>query len=149
MTIEKLVYQPIDIRDYTVTLLSKEEYLKNKEFIPLLKDAWWLCSQGPYDSRAMYVDGGSGDIYDFGSHVRRILGMRPALKIQDCHNLVPGDKIRISGYVFTILHENLAICDTCICRSIFDYESNNFETSYIRSYLYNWAKENNITFKKE
>ena len=143
----EILYKPINISFEEITLLSEYEYFKNKKLIPPSKDYWWLCSQRIRPKYVAFVSGKSGDVCDEGIYVGCTLDVRPALRIRDCYNLIPGDKIRISGYIFTILNEKLALCDTCIGKSIFDNESDDFETSYIKQYLYDWANHNNINFK--
>ena len=131
-----------------ITLLSEDEYLENKELIPSSRDGWWLRSPGHYKRLAKFVDGDDGLVRDYGGLIWRPFGVRPILKIRGHHDLIPGDKLKISEYTFTVLHGDLMLCDTCIGTSMFDYTSNNFKTSVIRKYLYNWAEENNITFEK-
>ena len=142
----KILYKPISISFKEITLLSEEEYIKNRELISLMRGFWWLRSPGYYKFNATYVRS-DGILYDFDVNDDRG-GVRPALKMQGRHDLIPGDKIRIAEYTFTVLHGDLVLCDTCIGTSMFDYESNNFETSVIRKYLYNWAEENGIVFEK-
>ena len=128
-------YKSIDLSFEEITLLSKKEYFEHEKIIPLIKDGWWLRSPGLFTNNATLVFGGSG--VALGSvPVHREFGVRPALRIRNCYNLIPGDKIRISEYIFTILNENLALCDTCVGKSIFNHETNNFENSVIRKYLY-------------
>lgn len=135
-------YKPISLSIKEVTLLSKEEYIKNRELISLMRGFWWLRSPGYYKFDATYVRS-DGIFYDFDVNDDHG-GVRPALKIQGRHDLIPGDKIRIAEYTFTVLHGDLVLCDTCIGTSMFDYESNDFKTSVIRKYLYDWAKKNGI-----
>lgn len=144
----EISYKPLNLSFKEITLLSEDEYLGNKKLIPLSTGFWWLRSHGIRSKLAAFVNGESGDVNVLGDYVLKELGVRPALRMLDCHDLIPGDKIRISGYVFTILDGNLALCDTYIGERLFDCDYNDFETSYIRRYLYVWAKEKNITFEK-
>lgn len=142
----EISYKLISLSFKEITLLSIEEYLKNTELIHPSKGVWWLRSPGRHQVNTAFVH---MDGYLDYRYVGQDSYVRPALKILNCHNLIPGDKIRISEHTFTVLHGNLALCDTCVGESIFDNKFNNFETSVIRKYLYNWAEENNITFEKE
>ena len=130
-----------------ITLLSKDEYFKNKELIPLVKGGWWLCSQGDLDDLAAYVSGRSGGIRVTGCYVGDTLGVRPALKIEHYEHLKPGEKVIIKDLSFTILNDGILLCDTIVSKVMFDETSNNYDTSYIKTWLENWAQENNITFK--
>ncbi len=42
---------------------------------------WWLRSPGDIDNEAAFVDGGSGGVNAYGYIVRRVFGVRPALKL--------------------------------------------------------------------
>ena len=145
----EISYKPINISFEEIMLLSKNEYLENKELISPSKSKWWLCSQGFLDHTVAVVNGWSGNVDTINYTMRYSLSVRPVLKIRSHHNLIPGDKIKISEYTFTVLHRDLALCDTCIGKSIFDNNYNDFKTSYIRKYLYNWAEENEIVFEDE
>lgn len=140
MIIDKLIYQPVDVGDCAVTLLSKEEYLKNRELIPLVKGYWWLRSPGYVDNEAMFVYGEPGDVDDLGYDVRDDLGVRPALKIEHHERLKPGQKVGIKGLYFTVLNDGLLLCDTIVIRIMFDRLLNDYDTSYVKHWLENtWA----------
>ena len=139
MVIDKLIYQPIDVGDCTVTLLSKEEYLKNRELIPLAKEHWWLRSPGYVDNEAAFVFGGSSDVDDLGYDVRDELGIRPALKIEHCEQLKPGEKVEIKGLYFTALNDGLLLCDTVVAKDMFDEASNDYDWSHIKRWLESWV----------
>ena len=116
-----------------VTLLSKEEYKEYKNYIPFIKDWWWLRSPGPYYYWAA-VAYDTKHVVCSGIGVRDNNGVRPALKIEN-HNLEPGDQFEFGAQEWTVISNNLAICNDIIGKCRFDKVSNNYEKSEIKRYL--------------
>lgn len=140
MKVNQLVMtkKEIDIDVVGITLLSKEEYLQAKEYIPFTKRTWWLCSPGNLDWTAACVDGG----YVYYGGVSNGLGVRPALKINN-PNLSLGDKLEFASHKWTVISDSTALCDDIIGRCAFrtDWEpedANDYEASDIKYWLENW-----------
>lgn len=143
MIVEKpiFIYQPINVGDYEITLLSKEEYIKNRELIPLIEDFWWLRSPGNNDNKAAFVYGVYGDVSDRGTHAYSKFGVRPALKIEHYEHLKPGERVRINGLVFTVLNDGILLCNVILGEVMFDETSNDYDRSYIKHWLKRWAED--------
>lgn len=143
-------FQDVEIKINEVTLLSVEEYKKNMDLIPHIDDGWWLRSPGFFQDYAAYVDC-DGVVNDYGDYVDyEIYVVRPALKIGNPESLNLGDKFECSGYMWTMLRGNLALCDSIIGRALFDYDdSNNYETSSVERYVECWAKEVGIMVERK
>ena len=132
----------IDLKheDYTVTLLTKEEYNKYGERIPMVKDWWWLRSPGYYSLYAAYVNFG-GSVYDDGSNVHDDShGVRPALNLTSL-NLPIGEKFVALGNRWVMIDENLAISEDVITHRLYDTESNGWETSKLKPWLEQWCAD--------
>lgn len=149
--------QDIDLAITDVTLLSIEEYEANKEIIPHVDDCWWLRSPGYYsDSVAGVEYDGSvyypGDVVDVGCNaVRPVVALRPSES--GIPNLNVGDKIEMAGYTWTILRDELALCDDVVGCTEFRKDgnakdANAYEVSDIKKWLKKWAAENGIEVKK-
>lgn len=149
MKIRRRIMQETEIEILGVTLLSIEEYMENKDLIPRIDDWWWLRSPGNYQRSAtiVYYD---GDVCDYGDLVSGDNNaVRPALKIGNPESLNPGSKFECAGYAWTMLHGNLALCDSSIGETAFSNNgSNDYETSTVKRYVENWAKEEGILKKK-
>lgn len=126
-----------------ITLLSKEEYRAAKDIIPRINDWWWLRSPGNYSDFAAYV-GNDGSVFNRGRHVCNDCGgVRPALIVnQESANLCLNDKVLLWGYTWTVVGNNLMLCDELIYNRRFDEIENRFETSEIRRYLEEWLSKN-------
>ena len=137
----------IDIQG--ITLLSKEEYEAHKDIIPLIKSCWWLRSPGSRIDYATYVDS-DGCIDDKGYHVCYVnsFGYRPALLCDiKSTNLEAGDKVEIAGYSWTVLNDNMMLCDESIACNTFRLDwkaedANVYEASDVKRWLENWYKQN-------
>ena len=165
MIVEKPIYQTIDVGNYTITLLTKEEYLKNKELIPSVKSLWWLRSPGIGVNRVAIVYGEYGNVYSAGGNVYVGAGVRPAFKIEHCGQLKLGEKVIIKDsyftvlndgtfilntkdLYFTVLNDGILLCDTIVDETMFDKASNNYDKSYIKQWLEKWA-EDKLSGKRE
>ena len=134
----------IDIND--ITLLSIEEYEQTKEIVPLVIQYWWLRSPGTYDNNVAVVLIG-GSVNYFGLFVPDSYGVRPALILNmQSSNLQIKDKFIFADYTWTVIGENLALCDSVVGTTYFrkDWEaedSSEYETSDIKKWLEDWLKE--------
>lgn len=126
-----------------ITLLSKEEYRAAKDIIPRINDGWWLRSPGNYSHGAAVV-GIDGSVGEYGLSVKHeSIAVRPALIVnQESANLCLNDKILLWGYTWTVVGNNLMLCDELISNHMFDEKENRFETSEIRRYLEEWLSKN-------
>ena len=138
-----------DIQIKEVTLLSREEYNANIDLIPPANGWWWLRSPGSRQYYAAFVDiCGSLNYYSYVSDDRG--GVRPALRICNPYSsLVPGDKFDLAGHVWTVISDELALCDESIGETSFRFDTNAsdaniYEKSDIRIWLENWAKEKGL-----
>ncbi len=149
MKAEKLVISTVEtnIEIIEVTLLSIEEYEACKDRVPKVGDWWWLrspCSIGNY---AVYVNT-DGSIYYasfLGNHLSTI---RPALRIRNpksaSHQIM--DKFNLAGYTWTVVSEDMALCDNIIGRTFFreDWKATDasvYEASDIKKWLDRWVKK--------
>lgn len=126
-----------------ITLLSKEEYRAAKDIIPRINDGWWLRSPGNYSHSAAFVHN-DGFVGEYGRLVNHDGGaVRPALIVnQESANLCLNDKILLWGYTWTVIGNNLMLCDELINHCRFDKKENRFEISEIRQYLEEWLSKN-------
>jgi len=134
----------------SVGLLSAEEYEKNKTLIPLLRSWWWLRSPGAYNNNAAYVFA-DGDIYPDGYFVYKEAGVRPAFTLcaETASKLMPGDPVLVGDYTATVISGEKCLLDKCVCKHIFDNESNSWKTSEIKTYLESEDFLQSVLLKKE
>ena len=138
--------EPVDLDVVEVTLLSAEEYATNKDIIPPTNKWWWLRSPGTLRFNAVYVrcDGNVGD-----RNVNHVGGyIRPALRIRNLKssNIPTGSKFKLAECTWTVLLDDLALCDeeideTCFREHLYTEDANIYEKSDIKKYLEKWAKE--------
>lgn len=143
----------MNIKITGITLLSTEE----AENIPIklrsIGDFWWLRSPGYFESNVATVRG-DGRISLKGYYVDcKHYGVRPALIFDPASSdLQIGDKFDMAEHKWTVIAKDKILCDDIIGQRAFreDWEikdANNYETSDIKIYLENWAKENYIIDK--
>ena len=126
-----------------VGALSAEEYKAGKEFIPRLKESWWLRSPGYFSYLAASVDA-CGNIHANGSSIYYgSYAVRPALRIGNLEslNLRPGDKAEVAGVMWTVISENLALADEFIGESVFNKDlekGNEYHGSDLEKYILTW-----------
>lgn len=155
MKIEKIIElkeeKEINIKE--VTLLSRYEFNKCKDNISLVNEWWWLRSPGSYQYFAASIDGCSLE----NEYVNIDDGcVRPALKIlnQKSTNLKSNDKFYLAGYRWTMISEDIALCNECVGKSAFRFEdeaedANVWEVSDAKKWLDNWAKKNGLVKEKQ
>ena len=132
----------LSIKDYEITLLTKGEYLEHKDVIPRINGWWWLRSLlEAYDYYAGVVSG-DGQL-DIGSVAHDSdVGARPALKFKsDIWPLPIGDQFIFLGNRWTVIDEGFAISNDVISIRRYDPKSSVWETSEIKAWLEQWAKE--------
>ncbi len=130
-----------------ITLLSIEEYLKHEEIIHKSNRWWWLRSE---ENGQYYVTLYATLEYNRPHSAEG--GVRPALIGSfGSAGLKRSNKVEIAGYTWTILSENIALCDQIVGTSFFREDSdasdkNDYEKSDIRRWIYAWANMNLIKF---
>lgn len=142
--------EAIDLEIEEITLLSVKEYKACKEHIKHMNDSWWLLwwlrSPGDFSDSAMFVSG-DGYINLTGRLVDNFFGVRPALKINlKTSNLQIGDEIYLMDYRWTVISNNLILCDEIIAKRQFhkDWETDNandYNRSDIKQWLEDWFTE--------
>ena len=143
MNVDIMVLRNEEMTIDGITLLSIEEYNKYKENIPSSTGCWWLRSPGyNSDDRATVVNT-DGSVDYLGEDVDySIYRVRPVLKISN-HNLKVKNRLEFKNYLWTVISENLAICDTFIGRYCFrknrvGENANDYNTSDIKKYIEDW-----------
>ena len=153
-TVYKRIYleekQQIEINE--ITLLSVDEFKANRYLISNIASWWWLRTPGiniDYPGVEQIING-----WIFAGYVSHIEGIRPVLRIRNpkSFNLEIGDKFKLTDYIWTMLRDDLALCDDVIGKCAFrkDWkaiDANIYEKSDIKKWLENWAEENQILCK--
>lgn len=136
------------LKIHEITLLSVQDYSRCEEYIPPIKESWWL--------RSPAVDGGQLCVSFLNGH--RVIGVpracsryiRPAMRITGM-DVKPGDKIAIFAESWTVLQSDetiLVLCDRCLSYSEFDSQNREYETSnvyrWLNRYLSRRLKANNL-----
>ena len=156
MIIQKCVFEPAEIEVKEITLLSIKEYEAAKDLVPMVDSFWWLRSPGYELNYAAVVDY-DGSVCDDSCNVffTRV-GIRPALRISNLEssNLLPGEKVWIAGKGWTVISNDLILCDVFVGQGPFlktmrSTDANNFEKSDVKKWLHKWAAENGIEITKE
>ena len=124
-----------------VFLLSADEWevaIAMVPNVPVESDGWWwLRSQGRNSAYAACVDVG-GNVYHRGHSIYYSHNyVRPAFRIPHSisNNYHPGDKVTVLNTSCTVIASGVALADNIICQHEFDTESNNYNTSKIRSFI--------------
>ena len=158
MKINKLIITqvPMDISIKEITLLSVEEYERYKEHISEMNHWWWLRSPGGGGRSNGFAAGinGDGEVDYYGGGVNYNNGIvRPVvvLQLSELESLNPqvGDKLEIAGHTWTMIAENMALCDDSVGRTYFreDWpadDANEYASSDIKKWLEAWAMLNGI-----
>lgn len=142
MIAKQIICKDMDIDIKGITLLSKEEFEKNKEQIPATfhNINWWLRSKGCYDDYACYVDS-DNLIYDNG-YVDLAENVRPVLLFNTATEINPGDEFLLFARDWVVLETSLngnfmAISLEPIGEHHFNVfgKNNDYENSAIKEYL--------------
>lgn len=145
MKVEKYILTENDLDIEGITLLSIEEYEKCKYIIPPINDWWWLRSPGYISDNATFVDF-DGYAHNFGDSVNHnTYAVRPAL-FHKSSNFQIGDKVELLDYTWTIISNNMLLCDSIIGHTYFrkNYKAdnaNNYEESDIKKVLEKWLNQ--------
>ena len=126
--------------NYEITLLTKDEYEQYKDRIPPVNYWWWLRSPGSCSDDAAYVNGfgsvgnGGGDVnYDDGA-------VRPVIKSMSL-NFPIGECFIALGNRWVMIDNCMAISQDVITHRQYDPKENVWETSELKQWLEEWAKE--------
>ena len=126
--------------EYEITLFTKEEYEAHREQLPLVTDGWWLRSPGDYFYYAADVDNG-GFVNEYGDDVNYDYNaIRPALK-SAIINLPIGEKFIALGNRWLMIDDGFAISEDVITHRRYDSKNNEWETSELKEWLEDWAKD--------
>ena len=128
--------------EYEITLLTKEEYEQYADRIPLVNDLWWLRSPGYRSNGAAYVNY-VGSVYNYGYYVYdNGPAIRPVLITPDISHLSNGDTFIALGNRWVMIDDDgIAISQDVITHRRYDPVSNVWETSELKQWLEQWAKE--------
>ncbi|MDO4190008.1 MAG: hypothetical protein Q4D29_13575 [Lachnospiraceae bacterium] len=126
----------------TIFLLSRDEYLRYREFIPQLNFNWWLRSP----SNCVGADYVVFVLRDGSPNVARVnnpyIWVRPALRLDKVKIKVYENIFVYCGITWVKIDKNIAISELPISLQIFNKDkSNNYEKSDIRSYILNWLEK--------
>ena len=135
-----------------ITLLSDDEYEAVADKVKITafswSGKWWLRSPGYIGRSAAFVNGEDGSVDDCGDFVEEEFGVRPALKISNLEssNLQIGDKIEVAGYKWTVIPNDMALCDSIIAKGPFRKDgeaadADNYDVSDVKKYIENWWSE--------
>ncbi len=151
MKIEKFitVYADADLKE--ITLLSEEEYVSCKAYIKPLLDWYWLRSPGDSCRDAKLVNENDSFYVFFNIMTDVRFYVRPALRIGNLGslNLEAGNFFMLGGYKWTVISDELALCDETVGKTVFkenwtEEESNKYETSDVKKWLEKWAEDHGI-----
>ena len=139
----------IDLVISGITLLSVEEYLQCRNIVPITHCWWWLRSPGLSSSYVADVSiDGSVSYYGYSVYIG-YGAVRPGLVFNSkSSNLQIGDKIELANYTWTVINNDMMLCDesignTCFRKDWRAYDANDYEKSDIKVWLENWL-ENKI-----
>lgn len=147
MKAEKIVTttKSVDLDIQDITLLTVEEAKVLPVNIRKCDEYWWLRSPGNDDSFAAFVDDDGGNVDDDGGNVGYALGVRPVLKISNLtqYDFQVGNKVNVLNHTWTVVSENLILCDNIVGRSPFrkDWsasDANDYAKSDVKEWLWRW-----------
>lgn len=140
-------YIDLHTGEYEITLLTKEEYQKYNGMhrIPAVNESWWLRSPGHDQGYVSFAHSG-GDLFYFSGGVSSygyyvccdFCAVRPALKSKVL-NLSVGTMFAAIGNTWIMIDDHFAISVDVVSHQKYDDNTNTWETSYLKSWLENWA----------
>lgn len=147
--------EDIEIQFSGITLLSEEEYIADQGIIPSNGEWWWwLRSPDNVPPYVAFVKPGGYVRYmacDVG-----LMCVRPALYILNTKTakLEREDRFEMAGRRWTVLSNDLAICDDPVgqtCFKEFDgvETTNDYDKSDVKKWLHDWAEKEGIWFTME
>ena len=110
-----------------ITLLDAFTYQHYIDYIPKVNGCWWLRSYGE-SIASMQCVFYNGLINEAGAYVCNSGSVRPALLVDEL-NVLPGNKIILFDYSWTVLNKHLVLCDSIIGHHKFNNEFNRFVDS--------------------
>lgn len=120
-----------------IFLLSTEEYEKYKDKIPTINCWWWLKSPGNLSNHIACVRT-DGSISNLGNYVDGDdVAVRPALRFSAPSTTI-GERKLFFDFPWVVIDKGLAIAEVPIGFHRFDVESNDYEKSEIRKFLFEW-----------
>ena len=146
----KLNPETVDFDIEEITLLSVEEAESLLTKYPNLvgHSVWWLRTAGsdPYNAWVVYFDR-----VQKGAHIADDNDIRPVLRISNLKslNISEGDQIEVGGESWTVISDNLALCDRFVGRTQFRHYSRAstamlYEKSDGKRWINKWALEKGI-----
>lgn len=148
--IYKLNPEPVDFDIKEITLLSEEEaksMLTKHPGLVRRYDSWWLRTTGEPPC-AFSVSGDDIITYHWINDDKKV---RPALRISNLKslNISDGDKIEVGGENWTVISDELALCDRSIGRT--SWRNNmrvstamQYEKSDVKRFINKWALEKGV-----
>ena len=121
-------------------LLSAPEFEAHKDLISSVRtqpgegNVWWLSDKGSGKRRVAVVRDGVLDKDGEEIGGMPFVSVRPVLIFNETA-FATGDKFSFMGYIWTVIDNGMALCDSFICRHIFDIDTNDYELSSLKSYL--------------
>ena len=144
MIAKQIICKDMDIDIKGITLLSREEFEKNKEWIPATFNniSWWLRSKGCCDDYVCYVD--SDNLIHDDGYVDLSKDLRPVLLFNTTTEINPGDEFLLFARDWVVLETSLNGNFMAISLNLEpngnhyfnEYgKSNDYENSIIKEYL--------------
>ena len=142
-------YQPISLQIEGITLLSIEEAKQVPENLRAIDDWYWLRTPGGVDYCTMFVGRSVDRSSYFGGSCVNYQGgaIRPVLRIDNRipTDLIIGDKIEHAVYTWTVIADDLILCDEAIGYTAFRTDmnasdANDYEASDVKRWLEKWAR---------
>jgi len=124
-TAQKLITKEVSLKVTDVRLLTAEEAANVPVSLldihtPYSNNEWWLATSCKNPTRQMVVTHtGKVDIY--GEDVGYANGIRPVMVVSNLREagLANGDEFRAGGEEWTVISDELALCNGCIGRAMF------------------------------
>lgn len=144
MIIQKQIIttKELNISFLGITLLSLKEYESYKDIIPLTHIYYWTrtTSKAYFDATIVDHDGRTYNNVSVSDYA----GVRPVLLFDSCNELHQCDKVEVAGHIWTVICDNMMLCDEIIGRSSFEESSgkNDYKDSTVKKWLDKWYEEN-------
>lgn len=138
--VKKLDEEKVGYKEDQLFLLSKEEYAKYADVIPECQTTWWLRSPSSDDMIVTTIVCVTHPV-SFGNFVSyTTAGIRPALKI-NTYDYKVGEIIVYKKSPFTVIDKDLCVATVPIDFDVFDEENNDYKTSKVRKFLFDFANK--------
>lgn len=142
MRITVTLRRTTDISLIELTLLSAEEYGEYKRRIGVVKEKWWLKNGQAVCSSA---EGGTC-LCDIPANTRGV-HIRPVIKFHS-YTINVDDKFEMLGHVWTVISDDIAICNDVFCEMPFDEGAHGCAYKYngsdVEIYLNNIVHDYNL-----